>query len=177
MKRTLFFIAGLFVIAVLFGRGVSAGPPLDDGAIVGIYNQVNSFDIETALLGETRGESEQVKKLAKMVASDHTGVRRSANDLASEVGVIPTLPAARAQASAEHDAVVADLRTKSGSEFDRAYLKHEIFFHRSAIDAVRTVLMPQAKNPRLREHFAKVLPAFEHHLAQTEQVAKQLGVQ
>lgn len=175
MKKLLALVAAVTATTAWFGTGALAGQSLDDAAIVAIYNQVNSFDIETALLGETKGSSEQVRSLAKMVSGDHTGVRKSANDLAKEIGVAPALPPARSKAAADHDLVIQDLRSKSGAEFDRAYLKHEIAFHKDAINAVRTILMPQARSPKLRQHFAKVLPAFEHHLAQTEEVARQLG--
>ena len=84
-------------------------PALDDGAIIAIYNQVNSFDIETALLGQVMGHSPDVRALGKMVSSDHTGVRKAAHELAGKIGVELTLPAARMEA-AKRAALIAPAR-------------------------------------------------------------------
>lgn len=149
---------------------------LNDSQIVAIYNQVNSIDIETALVGQVRGHSQDVRNLAKTVASDHTGVRKAVHDLATKIGIIPALPSSRANVTASHYNVIATLRTKSGPEFDRAYLKHEMKFHKDAMDAVRDVLLPATENAELRSHFESVLPHFEHHLHATISVAKKLGV-
>jgi putative membrane protein len=167
--------AGVLLLSPIMGPAMAAD--LDDAAIVAIYNQVNSIDIETALLGEVMGYSEDVRALARMVANDHTGVRQAAHDLALDIGVTPDLPAARAAAAQAHYKTIADLRTKSGAGFDQAYLLHEIAFHDAAAKAVRTVLLPAAKSPELKAHFEAVLPHFEHHLAETIRVAKKLGYQ
>ena len=155
--------------------GVAQAGKLDDAAILAIYNQVNSIDIETALLGELMGHSQDVRTLAKMVANDHTGVRQAAHNLSLNIGVTPDLPANRATAAQAHYKTIADLRTKSGPDFDRTYLLHEIAFHDAAMNAVRNVLLPAAKSPELKAHFESVLPHFEHHLAETIRVAKKLG--
>jgi len=152
-------------------------PALDDGAIIAIYNQVNSFDIETALLGQVMGHSPDVRALGKMVSSDHTGVRKAAHELAGKIGVELTLPAARMEAANAHYAAVAGLRELSGADFDAAYLKHEIAFHEAAIEAVKTVLVPAASHGELKAHFEAVLPHFQRHLDETRRVAAELGVE
>jgi putative membrane protein len=148
---------------------------LSDGAIIAIYNQVNTFDIETAGLGIANAKDKQVIALAKMVQTDHTGVRQMAADLAIKLGEARTLPASRADATAAHGKILKELGSKNGAEFDKAYLKHEIQFHTGAIDAINKVLIPSAKNEELVELMKKVLPGFEHHLSETKRVAKELG--
>lgn len=155
--------------------GTAQAGGLNDAAIVAIYNQVNSIDIETAIVGELMGHSEDVRALAHMVASDHTEVRKTAHDLALKVGITPDLPASRATAAQAHYETIANLRTKSGPDFDRTYLLHEIDFHAAAMNAVRDILLPAAKSPELKAHFEGVLPHFAHHLAETKRVAKKLG--
>ena len=148
---------------------------LNDAAIIAIYNQVNSIDIETAIVGELMAHTEDVRALAHMVAKDHTGVRKAAHDLALKIGITPDLPASRATAAQAHYENIANLRTKSGAEFDRTYLLHEIKFHTAAANAIRDVLLPAAKSPELKAHFKSVLPHFAHHLAETIRVAEKLG--
>ena len=153
-----------------------SAPALDDGAILAIYNQVNSFDIEIGLLAVNRGHSEEVRALGSMVSNDHSGVRGMASDLATELNLDLSLPAARSQAAADHYAVLAKLMKLEGAAFDQAYLQHEISFHESAIQAIRTLLLPSSTSSKVIEHFNAVLPAFEHHLSKTREVAQNLGM-
>jgi len=149
---------------------------LSDGEIVAIYDQVNSFDIETALLGAARAKSPSVRALAATVARDHIGVRNAASALARKTGIAPMLPSERFAAASDHDALMEDLLARSGADFDRAYISNELAFHRAAIEAVQSVLLAQAHDAALQAHFRDVLPHFEHHLAETERVARELGL-
>lgn len=150
---------------------------LGDGAIIAIYNQVNTFDIETAGLGLANAKDAQVIELAKMVQKDHTAVRNMAAELATKLGKARSLPASRAKAAAEHAKILQTLSSKKGAEFDQAFLAHEIQFHTNAISAINTVLIPAATNDELVALMKKVLPGFEHHLAETMRVSKVLGYQ
>jgi putative membrane protein len=167
-------LAALAVAALACTGPVMAGQ-LNDGQILGIYIQVNGFDIETALLGSAEGASEDVRSLARHVASDHSGVRQAAYGLAEKCRVTPTLPAERIAAAIDHGKALAKLQGLKGAEFDRAYAQHEVAFHRAAIEAVKTALLPSAQCAELKAHFAQVLPAFAHHLEQTEAVAAKVG--
>mgnify|MGYP006225644891 CR=1 FL=1 len=148
---------------------VQAGQ-MTDGEIIAIYNQVNTFDIETAGLALKCSKSEEVLSLATMVQNDHTGVRQMAADLAKELGVPKSLPAGRENATAEHANTLKMLNQKCNDGFDRAYLKYEIDFHTAAIDAVEKVLIPAANDEKLKSLMKKILPGFEHHLSETKRV-------
>lgn len=165
--------------ALAFGAtpGNAGDAALTDGAIFAIYNQVNSMDIETALLGELKGNAQGVRALGHMVSSDHTGVRKAAHELATAQGIVAELPAGRMDAAQAHYNVIEGLREASGTAFDAAYLKHEIAFHEAAIEAVKTVLIPATQNAELKAHFEAVLPHFQRHLDETRRVAKELGVE
>ncbi len=148
---------------------------LDDGQIIGIYNQVNTFDIEAALLAMSKGHSQKVRKLVETVSSEHRGVRMMAADLAKTIGVKVSLPSARQDAAYQHYQTMATLAKMEGKDFDRKYLRHEIQFHKGAIAAIETVLLPSAGSKKLKVHFQTVLPHFRRHLENTIKVATALG--
>lgn len=148
---------------------------LSDGQIIGIYNQVNSFDIESALLAVTKAKSNKVSTLAQMVSNDHRGVRLAVSELAKTISNEVSLPTVRQSAAHAHYNKMVELSELEGEEFDREYLLHEIQFHKDAIAAVRTLLIPSSSNEKLVQHFETVLPHFEHHLNESIAVAKQLG--
>ena len=125
--------------------------------------------------GVLRLSSNAVRDLAARVSNDHLGVRQAAFDLAARCQVTPVLVSSRLAAANEHGRTMANLLTLTGSEFDHAYVQHEVAFHRAAIDAVRNAsFLPAATCPALKTHFKDVLPAFAKHLAETEALAGQL---
>lgn len=148
--------------------------PMSEAEALGVYIQVNGFDVETGLLGRAQASSASVRALAAQVAADHLGVRQTAFDLAAACKVVPVVPNDRAAAAIEHGRSMATLAALHGLEFDRAYMQHEVAFHRAAIEAVRRVLQPSATCPALKTHFNAVLPAMEHHLSETEALTREL---
>ena len=167
--------AGLVVAAGMMSTHGYAGAKLDDATIFAIFDQANTADLWVGRLAVKKGASEDVRMLGKMVAVDHVTVQQMGRDLSTKLGIIPTPP--DNDNSAENLAkTVAMLQSKSGTDFDRAYLRHEVAFHQSVVDAIKTTLLPAAENEQLRALINKVLPGFEHHLAETKAVAKKLGV-
>jgi len=109
------------------------------------------------------------------VASDHSGVRQVAYGFAEKCNVTPALPPERNAAALDHIKALTKLQGLKGADFDKAYIQHEVAFHRAAIEAVKTALLPSAQCADLKAHFAQILPAFEHHLQQTEALAAKFG--
>jgi putative membrane protein len=188
-NRTSSAIALVLCSASYFASGCGGAPStssptaatsptqLSDGEILAIYNQTNTFDIETGQLGDARGATKDVRALGRMVVADHTAVRDKASQLGMKLGIAPVLPPERASATMDHDGKMSELRGLSGADFDRAYLHHEIQFHTDAIAAVRTVLIPATANAELKQLMTDILPGFQHHLDETVRIAKKLGYQ
>lgn len=174
ISRVFFLLPTLLLSAIPLAQAGSS-TNLNDGSIIAIYNQVNTFDIETAGLALANAKDRRVIGLAKMVQKDHTAVRQMAADLAIKLGKARSLPASRAQATANHSKVLSALGSKTGASFDKAYLKHEILFHTAAISAINTLLIPNAKSKELLELMKKILPGFKHHLTETKRVFSELG--
>lgn len=137
-------------------------PTLDDATIVAIFDAANTADIETGRLAAERGSSKTVRDFGAMLVHDHTAVRQRGRDLAGRLGVTPTPPAGDASAAA-HNQAMAQLRSKRGVEFDKAFLEHEVAFHQGVIDAVESTLLPAIQNAEVRQLVVEVAPAFEAH--------------
>lgn len=171
-------IAAALILAVaveLFARSSPIdGVALDDPTIVAIFDAANTADIETGLLAAERGHSKEVRAFGEMLARDHTQVRQIGRDLATKLGVTPTPPKDDAAAKA-HAQAMETLRSKSGADFDRAFLQHEVAFHKSVIDAVKSTLLPAIRNQELRALVVKVAPAFEAHMLAAQGLEKQLA--
>lgn len=141
---------------------------LDDATIVAIFDAANTWDIETGALAEKKGTTKDIREFGAMLVHDHTMVRQQGRDLAKKLGVQPTPPKDFAMAK-DHEAAMKTLRAANGAEFDRAFLQHEIAFHKAVIDAVTTTLLPSTKNSELKDLETKVAPAFQAHMLAAQQ--------
>lgn len=152
-----------------------AAASLDDPTIVAIFDAANTADIETGRLAAERGASKEVRDFGAMLARDHQAVRQQGRDLAAKLKVTPTPPADDPSAR-QHAAAMKHLRGLSGPEFDRAFLQHEVAFHKAVIDAVTTTLLPAIRNAELKALVVKVAPAFEAHMLAADNLATKLGL-
>lgn len=162
--------------AATIAQAQSPAPALDDATIVAIFDAANTADIETAALGARKGFHKDVRELGQTFAEAHKQVRQQGRDLAKKLGVTPTPPKDDTGAR-DHAAAMRKLRGLSGAEFDRAFLAHDVAFHRSVIDAVTQTLLPAIQNPELKTFVQNVAPAFQGHLAMAEELARKYGVQ
>jgi putative membrane protein len=135
---------------------------LDDATIIAIFDAANTADIETGNLAARRGRSAEVREFGAMIARDHAAVRQMGRDLAAKLRVTPTPPADDA-GKAAHVRAMRELEAAQGAAFDLAFLRHEVAFHQSVIDAINSTLLPAIQNAELRELVTKVAPAFEAH--------------
>jgi putative membrane protein len=164
----------LMAMLVLTGSGAGAAPGLDDATILAIFDQANAVDIYTGRLGAKYGSSEEVRALGRMVVSDHVAVQQMGRDLARKIKTIPTLPD-NDSSVADCARIVAQLQSKTGADFDRAYLQYEVAYHQSVVDFIKGTLLPAISNPALKTLVKTVLPGFERHLAATRALASKMG--
>jgi putative membrane protein len=145
----------------------------DDATIVAIFDAANTADMETGSLAAEKAQTASVREFGQMLARDHKAVRQQGRDLAAKLKVTPTPPADPSAADA-HAKAMASLRAKSGLEFDRAFLEHEVAFHTAVSGAIKTTLLPAIDNAELRALVLKVAPAFEAHRQAAQQLLDKL---
>jgi putative membrane protein len=151
------------VTASARSQAAQSAPKLDDPTIVAIFDAANTWDIETGNIAAKKGSSKTVRDFGAMLARDHTTVRQQGRDLAAKLGVTPTPPKDFAMAK-DHASAVAKLNALSGTAFDRAFLGHEVAYHKAVLDAVTTTLLPALKNQEVKDLVNKVAPAFQAHM-------------
>jgi putative membrane protein len=135
---------------------------LDDPTIIAIFDAANTWDMETGAIAEKKGTTKEVREFGAMLVRDHRMVRQQGRDLAKKLGVQPTPPKDFAMAK-DHAAAVQSLKAANGAAFDRAFLAHEVAFHKAVIEAVTTTLLPALQNLEARALVTKVAPAFKAH--------------
>ena len=157
-----------------FAMGAKAQAPTDP-QIVGIVVAANQIDINAGKLALAKSQNAEVRQFAQQMVDDHTAVQKSVFALGAKLHVTPAdSPTADAlkKAAAESE---AHLKTLSGAEFDRAYVDHEVAYHKAVIDAVKTTLIPNAKNAELKSALEGAAPMFQGHLEHAEHMQASMG--
>jgi putative membrane protein len=162
--------AALILPVVLLAQ--SKAPSLDDAAIVGIFDIANTWDIATGSLASKKGSSQEVKDFGAMLARDHKVVQDSGRALAAKLKVTPTPVPSDFPLKVQHEAAMKKLESLTGAAFDRAFLEHEVAYHKAVIEAMNSTLVPAIKSVELKALVLKVAPAFVAHQVAAEQLLK-----
>jgi putative membrane protein len=153
-------VAGVFLLPV-------AGPSaqgVNDAQIASIVVTANQVDIDAGKLAVSRSTSDEVKAFARLMVTDHTGVNKSATDLAAKLKVTPQDNPTSQSLKADGEKNLAHLKTLKGTAFDKAYIDNEVAYHQQVVDAIDKTLIPGVTNEELKALLVKVRPAFVAHL-------------
>lgn len=145
----------------------AARSTLNDPTIAAIFDAANTWDIDTGGMAADKGRTKDVRAFGAMLVRDHRAVRQQDRDLLKKLKLQPTPPKDFAMAK-DHEAAVKKLRKLHGKAFDRAFLEHEVAFHKAVIDAVTSTLLPAIQNAELKDLVTKVAPAFQAHMAKAQ---------
>jgi len=172
------FKAAVLSLALSLALSAQAqGTAPNDAQIAAIVVTANRVDIDAGKLAEGKSRDKAVKDFAKLMVTDHSGVNKSATDLAGKLKLKPEdNPTAQGMKKGGDDNL-ARLRTLDGAAFDKAYVDNEVTYHQAVIDAVDKTLIPSAKNEELKALLVKVRPAFVAHLEHAKLLQAQLGKQ
>ncbi|MGQ0815146.1 MAG: DUF4142 domain-containing protein [Gemmatimonadota bacterium] len=148
---------------------------VSDAEIAAIVVAANSIDAELGDLAADRATRAEVKQFGKTMATDHRAVNQAAGQLVAKLKVTPIENAVSRKLRTDANAFRAELAAKQGADFDRAYIAHEVDYHKAVIDAVDQLLIPSATNAELKSTLVSVRPALVAHLQHAEQLLATLG--
>ena len=171
MKLSALVIASL-VLAPAAGASAQG---INDAQIASIVVTANQVDIDAGNLAKTASSNGEVKKFAELMVTDHTGVNKSATELATRLKVTPEDNPTSQSLKSGGEANLKNLKGLKGAAFDKAYIDHEVTYHQSVLDALDKTLIPNAKNAELKALLVKVRPAFVAHLEHAKHLQASLG--
>ena len=145
---------------------------LTDAQIAAAVVTANQVDIDAGKLAQSKTQNKDVQAFAKQMVTDHTAVNKSATDLAKKLNLTPEPSKTSEWIQKGGDENLAKLKTLQGTAFDKAYMNHEIYYHKLVLEEMDKRLIPGAQNAELKALLVKVRPAFQAHLDHAEQVMK-----
>lgn len=149
-------------------------PKLSDAEVASVAVIANQIDIDNAKLAQQKSKNEDVRQFAQTMINDHNAVIKQATALVQKLGVTPKENAVGRQLQADAVKARKTLRAKSGSAFDKAYVTHEVAYHKAVISAVENLLIPESENTELKSLLQSIVPALNAHLEHAQMLQKQL---
>ncbi len=173
LKNVSNWSAGLALAVALMSSAIYAqddAPKLTDPEIASVAVTANQIDVNYGEIALEKSNNKDVKHFAKTMMNDHKNIIKQAVDLATKLGVTPKDNSVTQSLLKGEKETSAKLRKLKGKAFDKAYIDNEVAYHKAVINAVKTLLIPQAKNEQLKDLLVKVMPLLEHHLEMAEKV-------
>src|SRR5687768_4239061 len=165
----------IVAVALLVPAAAVSAQGVNDAQIASIVVTANQVDIDAGKLAESKATNAEVKEFARRMVVDHTGVNKSATDLAAKLQVTPQDNPTSQSLKAGGEKNVSSLKGLSGAAFDKAYVDHEVTYHQQVLDALDKTLIPNAKNEELKSLLVKTRPAFVAHLEHAKHLQSSLA--
>jgi putative membrane protein len=164
MKKAM--LAGMVVLSLAAPRLLATSP--DEMFVLDVASD-GTAEVELGNLASEKATSDDVKKFAQRMVTDHGKANDDLKTLAQSKNIL--LPATvDAKAKATHDR----LAKLSGQAFERAYVQDMVAGHRKAIAAFKKE-STSGKDPEVKAWATKTMPTIEEHLKMAQDIAKNVG--
>jgi putative membrane protein len=154
---------------------VSGNTAVTPEGVLSQMNVANTTEIQLATVATKKASSPQVKQIARKLLTDHTKNRQQVRALAQKLNVSLTPGQGGSVSASDSAAMPTDLQAKTGAEFDRAFIQHEIDDHQSNVDKIQKQILPSLQNEQIKTYLQKTVTEMQGHLSSRKQVQQQLS--
>lgn len=148
-----------------------------DAQIAHIVVTANTIDVDAGKAAQAKSKNADIKKFAQTMVTDHSAVNDKASALAKKLNLTPEDNPTSQQMSSDAQSFARELSSKTGADYDKSYIDHEVTFHQQVLDALDKTLIPNAQNAELKELLTQTRPAVASHLQMAQDIQKKLGSQ
>jgi putative membrane protein len=152
----------------------AAGPAPTDPQIAHIAYTAGALDVAVAKEALSKTKTKAVKEFADEMVRDHEAVNKQALELVKKLNVTPEDNDTSRALTKQIKDVRAKLAKLKGAAFDKAYVAHEVAFHKTVNGALTSTLIPSAKNAELKAFLETGLKIFQGHQQHAEHIAATL---
>lgn len=145
--------------------GAPAAPgQMTDANIAAVASASNQDEIQTSQIALQKATRPEVRQFAQRMVDEHTRVEQEMRQALQAKGMQPQDNALSQQMKQTMSAALQQLQTASGAAFDQAYIAHQVQSHQATLQALQTQLIPNARDPQLKQMLQAVQPAVQGHL-------------
>src|SRR5262249_41443598 len=132
------------------------------------------IDVEAAKQALDKSKTKAVRDFAETMVRDHEAVNKQALALVKKLNVTPEDNDTSRSLTKQATDKRAELSKLTGAAFDKAYVAHEVAYHKTVNGALETLLIPSANNAELKSLLQTGLKIFQGHMQHAEHVASTL---
>lgn len=137
---------------------------VDKATFVTNAESSNMFEIESSKLALKQARSKQVRTFAQSMIKDHTMAGKKMQQVLKTDGMKPTMAL-----TAKHEALLQQLESAKGADFDRAYVTAQTQGHMEAVALFRNYAA-EPDDEALGAFAKATLPTLEKHLASVQKL-------
>jgi putative membrane protein len=152
----------------------SSATALSDEQILEITHVANQGEIEQAKLAQSKGKDARVKRLAAMMAKDHTDADMKGIAVEKKENINPAPSPTSTALEDGAKSVARSLKDRTGTDFDVTYLDTQVKEHQEVLDTIDQKLVPNAHNASVKAYLAEVRPKIAMHLKHARDLQKQM---
>lgn len=172
LKATVMIVAIIISVSLLNRLSAQHNPNLTDPEIASVAVAANQIDINYAAIAKEKSKDADVLQFAETMTNDHKAVIEQAVALVKKLNVTPKENEVSKQMLADAEKTKTMLRSKSGKDFDKAYIDNEVAYHKAVIASVENLLIPESENAALKQLLQHIVPALKAHLEHAEMIQK-----
>ena len=147
---------------------------LTDPEIASIAYTAGTMDIDNAKLALKKSHNRTIRAFATDMIRDHSAVNRRALALVKKLHITPQNNPTSEAIVKQSNQARAELAKLSGAAFDKGYIENEVNYHKMVNNALKSELIPDAKNPQLKRLLETGLKIFEGHERHAEEIASRM---
>ena len=159
----------------VYAQTTTTAPPPTDAQIAMIAVTADTVDIDAGKMAAQKTSNRAVKEFAETMVRDHTAENVKASALAKKLGVTPQESDTSRSLKADGDKKMAELKTMTGAEFDKAYVDNEVNYHEAVLGVLDKTLIPNTRNAELKMLLESARPIFVSHLAHAKKLQVSLS--
>jgi putative membrane protein len=168
LKRIL---AATFFAASLAASAMADDAKPTDPQIAHVAYTAGQIDVIAAEQALKKSKNADVIAFAKVMERDHKAVNEQALALVKKLNVTPEDNAISQSLSSKATKELATLDALNGAAFDKAYVEHEVAYHKAVNGALADTLIPSAQNAELKALLETGLTLFREHQMHAEHLA------
>jgi putative membrane protein len=173
LARTLLLIGLAMGGCALFQQHMP-GLTMSDADLVSVLESIDQGEIDAAQLAMEKASAPEVRAFAGRILYEHRAMVEANGQLATHLSLQPEPPALASQLKQAHDKAMQRLRARSGSNFDRAYVEHEIRQHVQAFNFLETAAESES-NLTLKQDLIRTGPDLLSHISAARALERHLG--
>jgi putative membrane protein len=130
------------------------------------------MEVQLGQLGQLQAQNQKVKNLAAALVRDHTQANQKLQQIASAKNISP---AQKGEDHAKHQKHLEQLKSKSGAEFDKEFVKMALKHHKKDIAEFERC-QNQLEDQQLKSFINETLPKLRQHYQMAQTAARTVGV-